>query len=53
MKNATLISVSVTTVFYMCYNCFCYAAFGDHTPESLLTDFGLYDPYWLLDIAVI
>uniref|UniRef100_M1AGX2 Formate dehydrogenase, mitochondrial n=1 Tax=Solanum tuberosum TaxID=4113 RepID=M1AGX2_SOLTU len=29
------------------------AAFGDHTPESLLTDFGLYDPYWLLDIAVI
>ncbi|KAG5595702.1 hypothetical protein H5410_036934 [Solanum commersonii] len=29
------------------------ATFGDHTPENLLTDFGLYDPYWLLDIAII
>ncbi|KAG5590402.1 hypothetical protein H5410_040916 [Solanum commersonii] len=26
-------------------------AFGDHTPENLLTDFGLYDPHWLFDIA--
>ncbi|KAH0711786.1 hypothetical protein KY289_007745 [Solanum tuberosum] len=53
MKNATLISVSVTTVFYMLCGCFGYAAFGDHAPDNLLTGFGFYDPYWLLDIANI
>ncbi|TMW98443.1 hypothetical protein EJD97_004014 [Solanum chilense] len=53
MKNATIISVSVTTVFYMLCGCFGYAAFGDHAPDNLLTGFGFYDPYWLLDIANI
>lgn len=53
MKNATLISVSVTTVFYMLCGCFGYAAFGDLAPDNLLTGFGFYDPYWLLDIANI
>ncbi|PNX63191.1 amino acid permease 2-like protein [Trifolium pratense] len=28
-----------------------YAAFGDHAPGNLLTGFGFYNPYWLLDIA--
>lgn len=51
MKKATFVSVSVTTVFYMLCGCFGYAAFGDMSPGNLLTGFGFYNPYWLLDIA--
>ncbi|KDP32820.1 hypothetical protein JCGZ_12112 [Jatropha curcas] len=51
MKKATLISVAVTTFFYMLCGCFGYAAFGDMSPGNLLTGFGFYNPYWLLDIA--
>ncbi|KAL2467765.1 Amino acid permease 3 [Forsythia ovata] len=51
MKKATLISVTVTTIFYMFCGCFGYAAFGDLSPGNLLTGFGFYNPYWLLDIA--
>ncbi|KAG8660504.1 amino acid permease 3 [Manihot esculenta] len=53
MKKATLISVAVTTLFYMLCGCFGYAAFGDMSPGNLLTGFGFYNPYWLLDIANI
>ncbi|KAL8110293.1 amino acid permease 3-like [Apium graveolens] len=53
MKKATLLSVAVTTVFYMLCGCFGYAAFGDLSPGNLLTGFGFYNPYWLLDIANI
>ena len=53
MKKATLLSVSVTTLFYMLCGCFGYAAFGDDSPGNLLTGFGFYNPYWLLDIANI
>ena len=28
-----------------------YAAFGDFAPGNLLTGFGFYNPFWLLDIA--
>lgn len=51
MRKATLLSVIVTTVFYMLCGCFGYAAFGDESPGNLLTGFGFYNPYWLLDIA--
>ncbi|KAI3460562.1 hypothetical protein Pfo_017225 [Paulownia fortunei] len=51
MKKATLLSVVVTTIFYMFCGCFGYAAFGDMSPGNLLTGFGFYNPYWLLDIA--
>ncbi|XP_047983524.1 amino acid permease 3-like isoform X2 [Salvia hispanica] len=51
MKKASLISVSVTAVFYMLCGCFGYAAFGDMSPDNLLTGFGFYNPYWLLDIT--
>ncbi|KAK7840949.1 amino acid permease 2 [Quercus suber] len=51
MKKATFISVSVTTIFYMLCGCMGYAAFGDLAPGNLLTGFGFYHPYWLLDIA--
>lgn len=51
MKNATLLSIIVTTVFYLLCGCMGYAAFGDNVPGNLLTGFGFYNPYWLLDIA--
>ncbi|XP_061372197.1 amino acid permease 3 isoform X3 [Gastrolobium bilobum] len=51
MKKATFISVIVTTLFYMLCGCFGYAAFGDFSPGNLLTGFGFYNPFWLLDIA--
>ncbi|KAI4366609.1 hypothetical protein MLD38_022468 [Melastoma candidum] len=51
MKKATLISVAVTTLFYMLCGCFGYAAFGDLSPGNLLTGFGFYNPFWLVDIA--
>ncbi|XP_076947843.1 amino acid permease 4-like [Bidens hawaiensis] len=53
MKKATLISVITTSIFYMLCGCFGYAAFGDHAPGNLLTGFGFYDPFWLVDIANI
>lgn len=51
MRKATLVSVMVTTLFYMLCGCFGYAAFGDLSPGNLLTGFGFFNPYWLLDIA--
>ena len=51
MKKATLLSVAVTTAFYMLCGCMGYAAFGDEAPGNLLTGFGFYNPFWLLDIA--
>ncbi|KAG9457129.1 hypothetical protein H6P81_001637 [Aristolochia fimbriata] len=51
MKKASLFSVSVTTIFYTLCGCMGYAAFGDAAPGNLLTGFGFYNPYWLLDIA--
>lgn len=50
MRKATLISVAVTTIFYMLCGCMGYAAFGDLSPGNLLTG-GFFNPYWLLDIA--
>uniref|UniRef100_A0A5B6YV51 Putative amino acid permease 3 n=1 Tax=Davidia involucrata TaxID=16924 RepID=A0A5B6YV51_DAVIN len=51
MKKATLLSITVTTVFYLLCGCMGYASFGDAAPGNLLTGFGFYNPYWLLDIA--
>ncbi|PKA57119.1 Amino acid permease 2 [Apostasia shenzhenica] len=51
IKKATLLSVAVTTIFYMLCGCLGYAAFGDEAPGNLLTGFGFYNPFWLLDIA--
>ncbi|GLT77911.1 hypothetical protein SLA2020_494650 [Shorea laevis] len=51
MKKASLISVATTTIFYMLCGCMGYAAFGDLSPGNLLTGFGFYNPFWLLDIA--
>ncbi|KAK8545792.1 hypothetical protein V6N12_026612 [Hibiscus sabdariffa] len=51
MKTASIISISATTFFYLCCGALGYAAFGDNTPGNLLTGFGFYEPYWLIDIA--
>jgi amino acid permease len=53
MKKATLVGVSTTTVFYMLSGCVGYAAFGNSAPGNILTGFGLYNPYWLVDFANI
>jgi len=51
MKRASLFGVSITIVFYILCACFGYAAFGNNAPENLLTSFGFYEPYWLIDFG--
>ncbi|XP_058782149.1 probable amino acid permease 7 [Vicia villosa] len=51
MKKASMIAIFITTFFYLCCGCFGYAAFGNATPGNLLTGFGFYEPFWLIDIA--
>ena len=53
MQKATRLSVATTTIFYMLCGCMGYAAFGDNAPDNLLTGFGFYEPFWLLDVANI
>lgn len=53
MRKASTIGVTVTTLFYMSVGCAGYAAFGKHAPGNLLTGFGFYNPFWLVDIANI
>ncbi|CDP13656.1 unnamed protein product [Coffea canephora] len=51
MKRASTASIIITAFFYLSCGCFGYAAFGDKTPGNLLTGFGFYEPYWLVDFA--
>lgn len=51
MKKASLAGVSTTTVFYILCGGIGYAAFGNKAHGDLLTDFGFYEPYWLIDFA--
>lgn len=51
MKKATFLAITTTTVFYMLSGCIGYAAFGNNAPGNLLTGFGFYNPYWLVDFA--
>ncbi|KAM6552470.1 hypothetical protein CsatB_013232 [Cannabis sativa] len=51
MKKGSMIAIFVTTFFYLGCGCFGYAAFGNETPGNLLTGFGFYEPYWLIDFA--
>lgn len=53
MKKANTISVLTTTTFYMMCGCFGYAAFGNSAPGNMLTGFGFYEPFWLVDLANI
>jgi hypothetical protein len=51
MKTASRASIAVTTFLYLGCGCFGYAAFSDATPGNLLTGFGFYEPYQLVDLA--
>ncbi|XP_010553668.1 PREDICTED: amino acid permease 1-like [Tarenaya hassleriana] len=51
MKRASLVGVSTTTLFYVLCGCVGYAAFGNEAPGDFLTDFGFYEPFWLIDFA--
>lgn len=51
MRKANIIAVSTTTAFYMMCGFFGYAAFGNDAPGNLLTGFGFYEPFWLVDLA--
>ncbi|KAI3688453.1 hypothetical protein L2E82_46046 [Cichorium intybus] len=51
MKKASTIAIFTTTFFYLCCGGSGYAAFGDSTPGNLLTGFGFYEPFWLIDFG--
>ncbi|KAL0287315.1 UNVERIFIED_CONTAM: putative amino acid permease 7 [Sesamum calycinum] len=51
MKKASTIAILITSFFFLCCGCFGYAAFGNEAPGNLLTGFGFYEPFWLVDIA--
>ncbi|KAI3688454.1 hypothetical protein L2E82_46047 [Cichorium intybus] len=51
MKKTSSIAVFITASVYICCGASGYAAFGDATPGNLLTGFGFYEPYWLVDFA--
>ncbi|XP_076888061.1 putative amino acid permease 7 [Bidens hawaiensis] len=51
MKKASTIAIFTTTIFFLCCGTSGYAAFGDLTPGNLLTGFGFYEPYWLVDFG--
>lgn len=53
MKKAIFWGLSVITVFYLIIGCFGYAAFGGATPGNILTGFGFYEPFWLVDAGNI
>ena len=51
MRKANLMGVSTTTAFYMLCGCLGYTAFGNAAPGNMLTGFGFYEPFWLIDFA--
>lgn len=51
MKKANLIGVSTTTLFYFLCGCLGYVAFGNNAPGNILSDFGFYEPFWLVNFA--
>ncbi|CAA6675030.1 unnamed protein product [Spirodela intermedia] len=51
MRKVSMYGIGLTAVFYLSVGCMGYAAFGDNAPGNILTGFGFYEPYWLVDIA--
>lgn len=51
MKKATRNGIGLTTIFYLLLGCIGYVAFGNDAPGNILTGFGFYEPYWLVDLA--
>ncbi|XP_038989801.1 amino acid permease 6-like isoform X2 [Phoenix dactylifera] len=53
MKKAAMYGIGVTTIFYLSLGCIGYAAFGDDAPGNILAGFGIYEPFWLIDVGNI
>ncbi|CAI9104227.1 OLC1v1002858C2 [Oldenlandia corymbosa var. corymbosa] len=53
MKKAAFIGISISTMFYMLCGIMGYAAFGNDAPGNILTGFGFFEPFWLIDVANI
>ncbi|ERN20020.1 amino acid permease 6 [Amborella trichopoda] len=51
MKRASLYGIGITAIFYFSIGSAGYAAFGNDAPGNMLTGFGFYEPFWLIDIA--
>ncbi|XP_073134536.1 amino acid permease 8-like [Henckelia pumila] len=51
MKRANTVAVATTTTFYLMSGCLGYAAFGNNAAGNMLTGFGFYEPFWLVDLA--
>ena len=53
MKKANKIAISTMTVFFLMCGCLGYAAFGNEARGNMLTGFGFYEPFWLIDLGNI
>ena len=53
MKKANKIAISTMTVFFLMCGCLGYAAFGNKARGNMLTGFGFYEPFWLIDLGNI
>ncbi|KAH9330275.1 hypothetical protein KI387_002383, partial [Taxus chinensis] len=53
MRKATLMGMTATTLLYMSIGLVGYAAFGNSAPGNMLTGFGFYEPFWLIDVGNI
>ncbi|XP_078447331.1 amino acid permease 6-like [Wolffia australiana] len=51
MKKVTKYGIGLTAAFYLSLGCVGYAAFGNSAPGNILTGFGFYEPFWLVDVA--
>lgn len=51
MKKANMIGMLTSTSLYLLCCCLGYAAFGSDAPGNMLTGFGFYEPFWVVDLA--
>lgn len=51
MKKANVLGITAMTILFLTCGGLGYAAFGDKTPGNILTGFGFYDPFWLVDLG--
>ncbi|XP_028774220.1 amino acid permease 6-like [Neltuma alba] len=51
MKKAVSVGVSITSLFYLSCGILGYAAFGNSAPGNILTGFGFYEPFWMVDVG--
>ena len=46
-----MIGIFTMTIFFLMCGCLGYAAFGNDTQGNMLTSFGFYEPFWLVDLG--